>query len=158
MKKYLIALVLILVASAAFSQDTNNYVTDSIINSAGIYSAVTKVKPDIMITDNASDSLALLYSSIALTNMEVNRTIKKIKTHAVIAGISFALEAMGALAFYDSTQPNHENLAKVGTLLCAAGGVAFIISYIPLLSEHPKMISCDERGLVVSIPLQSKKK
>ena len=157
MKKYLISLWLVFVASAAFSQDANNYVTDSIINSAGIYSAVTKIKPDIMITDNASDSLALLYSSIALTNVELNKSIKKIKTHAVIAGISFVLEGVGALALYDSTQPNHESMATVGSILCIAGGIAFVASYIPLFSEHPDKIKCDERGLVVSIPLKKKK-
>ena len=172
MKKYLIALGLILVASAAFSQIESNYIIDTIqsANKKQITRRLS-IKPSDLAPQNGADSLALLYNSIALTNSELDLTIKRIRTHTYMAGAAFILEGIGAACFayagnnteYTSSQyTNHESnqakldgWAKAGTVFCVAGGLVYIASYVPLLKSRLK---CDERGLVVSIPLQSKKK
>lgn len=171
MKRYLITLVLIIVASAAFSQIESNYTIDTIkgVNNQPIIRM--SIKPSDLAPQNGADSLALLYNSIALTNSELDITIKRIRTHTFMVGCALLLEGAGALCYayaannvqytdtqytsHESNQAKLDGWAKAGTVFCVAGGLVYIASYVPLLKSRLK---CDERGLVVSIPLQSKKK
>ena len=172
MKRYLISLWLVFVASAAFSQIESNYIIDTVpsANKKQITRRMS-IKPSDLAPQNGADSLALLYNSIALTNSELDLTIKRIRTHAYMAGAAFILEGIGAACFayagnnteytsshytnHESNQAKLDGWAKAGTVFCVAGGLVYIASYVPLLKSRLK---CDERGLVVSIPLQSKKK
>lgn len=172
MKKHLMALWLVFVASAAFSQIESNYTIDTInlANNNGITRQMSIRQSDLN-PQNGADSLALLYNSIALTNRELDLTIKRLRTHTFMVCGALFLEGVGALCYaraannvrytdsqHDNHESNQENLngwSTAGTVFCVAGGLVYIASYIPLLKSRLKY---DDRGLVVSIPLQSKKK
>lgn len=158
MKKYLIALGLILVASTAFSQIESNYTIDT-IQSANKQQITRRlsIKPSDLAPQNEADSLALLYNSIALTNSELDLTIKRIRTHTFMVGGALLLEGIGAMCYANAakSKDNPASGSTAGTVFCVAGGLVYLASYVPLLKGR---LDCDERGLVVSIPLQSKKK
>lgn len=89
-----------------------------------------------------------LYQTVA----EINNDLR---LHAQLSYASFAFEGVGALMFYLSTNDKNTDKQRrsyetYGAILCGAGGVLFIASYLPIWRKELKV---DERGLVVSIPL-----
>ena len=153
------------VAVILHGQNRKNYTVKEIGTNEHNAKTYMMIRDDQITPQTASDSLKLIYNSVALTNLELQRTNNRLRTHAWMNYGALACECIGALCFYGWSQqptvaynshgqpytPARDDLLQyTGIGFCVAGAVLAITSFIPLLKRN---IAVDERGLVVKVKL-----
>ena len=94
------------------------------------------------------DSVSVMIRHLANTNAEVQYLNESLRLHSQIALGSFALEALGGACLWAAYYQGKDNLSRLGTAFCIAGGVGFLCSYLPIWT---KSVRLDVRGLVIDI-------
>lgn len=96
----------------------------------------------------------VMLQNLANTNARVAEINNDLRLHSQLALGAFAFEGVGALLFYYASNETKEKSQKAyqtyGAIACGVGAAMFICSYIPIFKKEVKV---DERGLVVSIPI-----
>lgn len=105
-----------------------------------------------------TDSIALLYRSLAQTNAELARVTQQTRETMTLVGIGgvsmLAGTAISIAATNNENPTNAAHLAKVGAGF-AIVGAGFIAAS---LFTMPKNVSIDHRGFVFGLPFKNKPK
>lgn len=101
-----------------------------------------------------SDTTSVMFKNLMNTNARVAEMNNDLRLHSQLAVGAFAFEGVGALLFCYASNESNEKMRDAfrtyGAVSCAVGAAMFVCSYIPIFKKEVKV---DERGLVVSIPI-----